>query len=309
MIMMRKMCIKGRFLLSGDYWQRSIQKIINSFLVILGIIWLGIEIVNYFFKDMVPVRAQLFWFILAVSLVVSLLFNLQKLKFDYSIKNKDIKIKLVIGDIFKQNGDIILATNTTFDTTLMNGFISNNSIQGQLATNYYLKIEHLDQELEECLERCKVSEILNRSASKNNRYPIGTTVKLIHSNFKSYWVALSDVNENGKPASDFQNLQIALESLWEFMLDNGHMERLVIPIFGSGKSAINESREKILKEIIYSFVTFSNEKKITEELVVCIYPKDFIDKNINLMEINKFLEYNCHYRYDNVNSKITSLGI
>lgn len=298
--------IKTKFLLTTEYWKRYAPKMGKCFFSLLGVAWTVIEMIDRFFgyKDLIG-----FWWLIGGSAVISFLLNTQKLKFDYLIRNRDIKIKVVIGDIFKQNGDVVITTNTTFDTAMDNGFISKKSLQGKFVEKYYSKIDHLDRDLDEGLENIVPKEILDRKNSKNERYEVGTTVKITHENFKSYWLALADVNDRGKPSCSFSGLQVALEGLWNFMLHNGHMDKLVIPIIGSGRSSINESRERILREIIYSFVSFSNEKKITEELVICIYPQDFIDKNIDLQEINNFLEYTCRYRYYNPQNTITSTGI
>lgn len=301
--------IKLRFLFISGFWGNNYKKIFASFMAVIGSLWLFIEVVNYFFSTTILNDTKDFWIFIITSAILSVIINLQKLTYRYFIKDKDIKIKLVIGDIFKQRGDIVIATNTTFDTTMKNDFISKNSIQGKLALKYYTKIDHLDSEIDHALNSKTPIEILDRPNSKCKRYSIGTTIKLCHKSFKSYWLALSNVNEYGKPSSNFTDLQIALESLWTFISTNGHMDRLVLPILGSGKSAINASRQKIIKEIIYSFVVFSKEKKITEELVICIFPTDFANNEINLNEINKFLEYHCLYKHESYENASTSVGI
>lgn len=301
--------IKIRLLFTSEYWKVNYKKLLTSFFSIVGGVWLFIELINYFFNKMVAKDIKQFWILIGLSIILSIIFNLEKLTFYYFIKDKDVKIKLVIGDLFKQRGDIVIATNTTFDTTMENDFISKNSIQGKLSLKHYSKLEHLDSEITNALRDITPVDILARKNSKCLRYAIGTTIKLTHKSFKSYWVALSDINEFGKPISNFSNLQVSLESLWSFMSVNGHMERLVLPILGSGKSAINASREKILKEIIYSFVVFSREKKITEELVICISPTDYANKKISLDEISKFLEYNCLFKHESTKTVSSSVGI
>jgi len=303
------MWIKIRFIFSSLYWKMNYQKIASSFFTLLGTYWLIIELLDYFFGNEALDKYKNFWIVIVASVAVSVLMNLQKLTYSYFIKDKDIKIKLVIGDIFKQHGDIVIATNTTFDTTMENDFISKHSIQGKLFLKYYSKIEHLDKDIECALKEVEPVEILDRKHSKCKRYEIGTTIKLKHNDFKSYWLALSDVNEFGKPFSSFSGLQSSLESLWSFMSTNGHMDRLVLPILGSGRSSLNESREKILKEIIYSFVSFSRERKITEELVICISPNDYVNKKIDLCEIDKFLEYHCLFKHESSHSPSSSVGI
>lgn len=221
------------------------------------------------------------------------------LSFSEHIKNKNILITVVIGNLFNQKGDFVIPTNTTFDTTHENDFISHTSIQGQLYKIEYDKISHLDQEIDNQLQNNTVFKTHNRLSSKNNQYKIGTVIKLNHrSDHKSYWVGIADVNEHGKPDGKFENLQIALESLWHFISEKGHMTRLVMPVIGSGKTGINETHFKLLQEIIFSFVAFSKEKKITEELVICINPQDVFKNKIDMLDLKKYLNFQCRFRYD-----------
>lgn len=150
----------------------------------------------------------------------------------------------------------------------------------------------------------------NRQCSKNNQYEIGTIIKLTHrSGFKTYWMAMADVNEHGKPDGKIENLQICLESLWRYIGEKGHMSRLIMPVSGSGRTGINENRITILKEIIFSFVAMTKERKITEELVICIHPSDIRNDKLNIYELMDYLKCQCKYRYEFSNSTTTSKEI
>ena len=299
-----------RFYISSIYWASKWRAITIGFFGLLGSAWTAVELIDYFSGDdnYIPRTFQAFIFIAATSLLISLIINYQKLTFRYKIQSKDINISLVIGDIFSQKADIVISTNTTFDTTTENRFISPASIQGQLY-RYYDKIGHLDSEIENALIGIEPKEILSRTKTKRKRYPYGTIIKLNHQNFFSYWVAMADVNESGKPSSSFVILQECLERLWDYILTSGHMDRIAVPILGSGKTGINENRVKLLKEIIFSFVAFSREKKITEELVICIHPNDFFSHSIDLDYINKYLEYICEFGYESKGGEVQSHGI
>ncbi len=224
--------IVGKFYFSRSHWKASWSKFLLKFVWLVGLFWLGVELTHFFFGASSPFSREpvVFWSALGVSLIASFFSTIPLLTVKSQIDNRDIAIKLVLGSVFNQSGDIALATNTTFDTTLQGDFISKNSIQGQLAKREYKELVHLDHEIEQQLAQYTPKETLSRTKSKNNRYDVGTVIKLTHGpRFKSYWVALADVNESGKPHGTFEDLQHSLETLWEYVAEKGHMTRLVIP--------------------------------------------------------------------------------
>ncbi len=287
-----------KYYYSADYWRNYFSRIFTTFLSFFGVIWLFFETANHFgVKWALPSTNISQYFIGLIAIfVLSIILTLPKLRHSCQIHGKDISVELTIDNFFNQSGDLIIATNTTFDTTENDGFIRLKSIQGQLANKFYDKIEHLDHELENSLNQEEPIEILNRTKSKNKRYSIGTVAKLEHEKCRSYWLALSDVNEHGKPTTKFENLQEALGKLWLYIHTKGQLENLVIPILGSGLSGLNETREKIVKEIVFSFVAFASETKIAEKLTIVIHPDDFLAQQINFNELSQFLEYTCHFK-------------
>lgn len=301
-----------RFYFMSRYWKESWSKIINKVLTILGAFWLLISLIEFFFPSNSPIPRDpiIFWFLFATSALASIITTIPPLNIVEKVEGKDISIRLIIGNLFNQKGDIVIPSNSTFDTTFEKDFISHNSIQGQLFSREYDKLEHLDQEIATELSGVQPSVHLERKNSKNERYAIGTTIKLNHrSGIKTYWIALADINEHGKPEGKFENLQICLESLWSFIGEKGHMVSLVMPVLGSGKTGINEKRLTILKEIIFSFVAMTNERKITEELILCIHPSDISSEKINIYELNQYLKFLCKYRYEPTNSNSSSQSL
>ncbi len=293
-----------RFYLLPRHWKESWIKIINKALWILGAIWLLISLVEFFYGQASPIphTSSFFWFVFLATTVVSIISTLPPLSVVERVQGKDISIRLIIGNIFNQGGDVVISSNSTFDTTFENDFISPNSIQGQLYKREYDKFEHIDREIEEKLEAVTPVQKHNRKSSKNEQYEIGTIIKLTHrSGFKTYWMALADVNEHGKPDGKFENLQICLESLWRYIGEKGHMDRLIMPVLGSGRTGINVNRITILKEIIFSFVAMTKERKITEELVICIHPSDISNDNLDIYELIDYLKCQCKYRYEFIN--------
>lgn len=302
------------YYLSAPYWKKNYKNIITTFFAMFGLAWTFIEAANHFEMAIaVPATTPLsFSILLLFGFVISLILNFPKLIHIVTIADTDIKVELLVANYLNLEGDKVLSTNSTFDTTHTDNFISPKSVQGQFYKKYYKNISHLDNDLTNSLVDETPIQILNRTKSKNQQYNIGTVAKLTHIKnppfwklwaddieFRSYWLAMADVNEFGKPRSNFENLQISLGELWQFVATKGHLENLIVPILGSGRTGINERRERILQEIIFSFVAFASEnteRKLTEKLTIAIHPNDLLKHDINFYELCGFIEYTCKYK-------------
>ena len=214
--------------------------------------------------------------------MVSFYSNKVKLGYEYFIKGTDVKISVCVKDVLDNNAAILIPTNTTFDTIMEDEFISVNSVQGQFQKKYFENnLRTLDELLEKGLEGNNY-EVLERTASKCKRYPIGTVCKVTIDRKHFYFVAIADINEYGKTINTkFENIQIALEGIWNQLETKGHIENLAIPLIGTGKAGIKDAkRERVIKEIIFSFVASSKERKITENLLICVHPLDLEHKDM-----------------------------
>lgn len=284
-------------------------KIISFVFEILGIVTLLIDILYIFIPTFME-KLNLSWIhliiLLTISFCVSIYKNSPKLKRKYTLKNRDINITIVVGDIFKQPGAKVIPTNTSFDTTMDDEFISINSIQGQFQNIFFKNnLGNLDNQIEYSLKEVPIlKKYEDGRKTKTNCYACGTVAKITHTNNRYYFLGLADVNKNGKPNAEYENILIALQGLWDYLLENGHIENLVIPIIGTGKAGIAEAtRMKVLKDTIYSFVAMSNEKKITNNLILCIHPDDLLDNKINIDEVFEFVDYLSKYKYDELDTR------
>lgn len=242
--------------------------------------------------------------IIITLLVVSFIINRVKLKYEYLLRESDIKLTLQVADVLNNKGAVVIPTNTTFDTLMEDEFISVNSVQGQFQKIFFKNNLHtLDDLIEKGLQDVDY-ELIDRVESKRKRYPLGTVSKVPFNGIHYYFVAIADINQFGKPINtSFQNIQIALEGLWNQLEIRGHIENLAIPLIGTGKAGIKDAtREKVIKEIIFSFIASSQERKITEKLIICIHPLDLAQKDLKLRELDEYLKYMCKYRYTNTNN-------
>lgn len=291
-----------KFYITRLFSKKKLKEIIESSFSITGGVWTIYQIleivlptIKYDLKNLCIILTPLF-------LIINLKIKFPKRTMEYYIKNKDIKIKIIIGDMLKESGGKIVPTNTTFDTKREGDFISEKSIQGQIEEKYYKNnIQLLDTLIENELKDIKKFRKLDRKSSKDKQYEIGTTIKLIINNDKYYFLAIADVNEFGQPKASYENILISLSRLWKFILEKGHMEPIVIPVLGTGRAGINQSKENVIKQIIFSFIASNNgEKKISNELKICINPEDIKNDIVNIEEIYNYVDSMCKYYYDNI---------
>ena len=115
-------------------------------------------------------------------------------------------------------------------------------------------------------------------------------LKLARWNKFAYLVASSDMNDEGTAFSDLDKISTSLGALWEFVRTKGECDKINIPIIGSGRGRVSQSREELIKAIVFSFVaSASTTSRFCNKLNIVIHPYDFKEYNINLKELTDFI--------------------
>src|SRR5712671_4722493 len=113
--------------LTLSYWKYEVfsKKGGADFLAALGAINLLLGLLNFFSvvpRETLPPGA--FWLTLVAGAAWVLLSRRPVLKVTYKIPKKDFCYEVRIGDLLNSKEDIVVSTNTTFDTDMANGLIS-----------------------------------------------------------------------------------------------------------------------------------------------------------------------------------------
>lgn len=237
---------------------------------------------------------------LMVFFLLCLRLNWKPLMFSCFLENADTKITLRVCNIFAQKVALVIPTNTTFDTTMEDEFISVKSVQGQYQEKYYRNaVSNLNRDLAYGLQNVPYEELHDGRTTNTKRYPIGTTCKVSRKLQHDYFLAIADINKFGKPENvTLESITMALVSFWQHLNEFGHIETIRMPIIGTGRAGLkNASRDRIIQEIIFSFVLAAREMKVTEHLVICIHPSDFANKNLHWDDLCDYLRYTCKYQF------------
>ena len=279
---------------------KKIWKIFFTMLSILGaLVAIGDAIDEIFHYDgLFQFYRQHVRTVMSIVFLISIKINWDNLKYTVKIKGSpDVSVTLKVCDALKNDGAVVIPTNSTFDTTMKDDFISPKSLQGQYQLKYYKEsLLELDHIIAEGLKDKKYIDVNDGRTTKTKRYPIGTVCRVSEEYKKrAYFLVDSDVNERGIPEStDVSDITRALVSLWEALNIIGNMEPYSIPVLGTGKAGVkNASRDEVVKQIVISFLAATREYKITENLTICIHHSDF-DK-VHWDELCDFVKFQCSF--------------
>ena len=288
----------SKLVLSAKRIPKKTKAILQMVLAIIGALITIAEIAEIAgINQLKEIYTKYFWQGIGIVILVSIALNWDRLNYKMKIADSpDIVISLRVCDALKNDGAVIIPTNTTFDTSMDDEFISKYSLQGQFQTKYFRdKLSILDQKIEEGLYDKKPIILKDERKTKKNRYPIGTVCRISERNKRAYLLADSDINEKGIPINvEACNIAKALVNLWDSLAIIGNQETYSVPLVGTGKARVRDaSRDEIVRTIILTFLAATKEHKITEHLIICIHPSDF--EKIHWEELCDFLNYQSQY--------------
>lgn len=261
------------------------------------------EILLGFFRDK-------FLLIFIAMIIVAIMLSGEKTEISAHLGKKDYSITLKLCNLLKiKNSAIVIPTNSTFDTTMYDEFISEKSVQGQFQKKFYHNdLETLDKLLQNSLDEKyhnNYVELKDRVKTKNRRYPIGSVAKITINKTHYYFLAMSDVNSRGKPENvTMQTITEALVGLWDYLSTEGHSEAVAIPIIGTGRGELQDGNlEDVVHETIFSFISSTQEDFISKGLTVCIYPPTLKAANVSWESLCDYLKLNCYFTQENIKHK------
>lgn len=279
------------------YWRYALfsSEAIGKFLGVLGVLYLCVDLAdafNIYKKDRYSYYGLIFLILLALAYVLSTRRPLSRVS--YKIPQKDFAVEVLIGDLFKIPGEVIISTSSTFDTDMASGLIAVGSLQGQLATNYFNgQTTEIDRQIELSLH--KETPIVNdKRPGKKHEYPIGTVARVSSLNKNFYLVAMSHMDENRNAHSNLKMVDEALEKLWVNLASKAEVGDIVMPLMGTGRGRVAYPRKKMIERIAQSFTDACSERAFSNKLVIVVRPEDASKFSLNLFQVRDYLGQSLH---------------
>ncbi len=269
-------------------WQ-TLKKLASSFFQAFGFFALVLGVLDILFPNTFNYGFKGIAIFSGVSLLWALVTLIPRREISRQLSVPDTKITIKVGDLFREDGNLVIGFNDVFDTEKGN-IIKPSSIQGQFLTKIYNDDRiRLDRDIAVALQGVSGRQDSQKLQGKNKRYPIGTVATLTAGTKKYFLSAYSRMGNNLKAQSDIKKLSASLEMLWEEIRSKGQRETVVMAVLGSDLARIGTaSHSNLIKLIVASFILASREKPITQELVIVIHQSSL--GKINMIELNEFLQ-------------------
>ena len=261
-----------------------------KFLAAVGTLYAFIEILDFFG---IYTRTQYSYYAIVAILIASILYVLitrrQITRIWYKVPGRDFIIEVIIGDIFSGTNDVIVSTNTTFDTRMSDGLIATDSLQGQVATRFFnANTDLMDAQLAVDLQEAN-GTLRKDAPGKTLEYPIGTVARVKAHNRTFYFVAMSRLSAQGTASTSLREVEDALDGVWSFILTRGELKNLSVPLMGTGRGRTGYPRKKMAERIAQSFADGSKDRIFSSKLSIVIRPEDADSFGVNLYQIRDYL--------------------
>jgi hypothetical protein len=302
-IFKQKLDEMNKFTTAGIYFtlfkKIGLKQFAISFSSNFGGFWLFLEPASFFLPEQLKFGLGGYLSLFLISLAVAVIQNLPRISVLCHLSSPDTKIEIKIGDIFQENGNLVIGCNDVFDTELetnknRKGTISESSVQGQFLKRFYNGNQNqLDVDIETALQNNNINYILDhdKKRGKNRRYPIGTTITLHHHEKLYFLTAYGKMRNDLTVKSDSENICNSLYKLWQEVRKESNGKDVAIPIIGSDLARSGLPRMQLSKLIITSFVLESKKELITRKLTLIIHPKDL--DSVDFYDLQVFLKSIC----------------
>lgn len=210
------------------------------------------------------------------------------------IPKRDVEVRGEVGDIFNQPGDLLIACSSSFDTEI-GDLVAPDSLLGQFIQRFYTRASHLDQDIEHALIGQKFMTLPDNMLGKRRKYPLGTVAKVHVDTRNVYLVALTNkgLRGNAEPVT-FDCLQTVLSTVWNYLLESGDLHTLNVPLLGTGRGRITQTRFDVFKATVNSFIAANAQSRFCNKLAIVIYRVDYSAHNeLNLAHLYEYLHAVC----------------
>ncbi|OBU24830.1 hypothetical protein C0Z01_20825 [Photobacterium kishitanii] len=210
----------------------------------------------------------------------------------YRTRSKE-KIKIIIserttlnikyGDIFDQEGVIVIPCNNYFDTIVNNEIISIETLHGEFIEKYFKDdIPFLDKQISE--QTKDIPFIINekRTQGKKESYPLGTCIKVKNKNNKEFILfSLTNFNEENRARVTNLEYQEVMIKLLDYIENKSQGSKISIPLAGTGHSGLRTKKQCALEYLIIAMRIKEDLTLINGiNIILSKEQKDYINLNI-----------------------------
>ena len=198
------------------------------------------------------------------------------------------KIRIVVGDLFEQDENLVIGMASTFDTAVPH-VISKTSVQGQfLELVYSSDTATLDTDLSRALSGVSAVGSIQK-VGKCEVYPLGTIAVIRHNRRHYFCSAYTEMNDRNEAQGTVAGVWRCLENLWNEVRARSNGDPVAMPVIGGGQARMSQvlPAQDSIRLTILSFLLASRDKRVCERLDIVVRDQDL--RNLDMLELQAFL--------------------
>ncbi len=210
-----------------------------------------------------------------------------------SFKSPKTAIRIVEGDLFEGQGNLVIGMTDTFDTEIPD-IISERSVQGQfLKLVYSDDRDALENDLNGALARYStVREFApgTRPRGKQTAYEVGTVATVRHDGKCYFCVAYTTMDERHEAQATVEGIWKSLNCLWDEVRAVSNGDPVSIGVIGGGQSRIEQEfpAQDSIRVIALSYMFASRHRKVNEGLNIVV--RSELVQDLDMLELQAFLK-------------------
>lgn len=203
-----------------------------------------------------------------------------------------LRLNIFEGDLFDQEGIIVIPVNEYFDTIVDDRIIAHKTVHGYFIDSYYKngRLQELDEKLELALQGVQCIDKQQRGLAKSKKYPLGTCAVFKEGKNDYVFWAFTHFDNNNHVYVTTEEIDSALGGLMRTLECVSNNRPVFMPLFGTGQSGVRKRAQQILSFII-STIEFSYPLSIPAGLNIVI--KDLSKLGVNLNDLERMWKYYC----------------
>ena len=184
-----------------------------------------------------------------------------------------MRIGIFKGDLFVQDGVIVIPVNDFFDTLVDDVHIAKKSLHGLAVQRYWAaNVFDLDDQIDEELSGMPFEIAERDGRAKVRRYPCGTSAFIRDDEgHKLIFVALTHTDaKTHETSAQIEDLVAAVRGALRVARKKASGAAIFFPLMGSGNSRIKLPHQALFDTILSSIVAECNDAKVSEEINIVL---------------------------------------
>jgi hypothetical protein len=230
-------------------------------LAAVGAIWTVCEPLAAVFPSfarLLQAQASVFVTILVLSAAAAFLSAInERSRVKFRLPNTNTVLAVEFGDLFEEDGDLLVAVNESFDSKL-GQIVSPSSVHGGFITKFYNADS--DRFADEAAQQLGgfAYEDVAREWGPSRKYPIGTTIVLRQGNRNAYLFAFTVTDSaTAKASATVPILWNSLSTALREVHNRGNGRDLALPLIGNGRSGLDIAPQHLLRLLVLIIVQTS----------------------------------------------------